>query len=308
MAEELRDFPDVLMETAVVCTADEGGESADGGILGAAYLTVTSSFFYPQYGDGRCFLRVNFQALPGSEQEIEASALLLRALQESLLALQERDPKHRLILQVFADAGKLAYTEFLMDCGFFPRHLMLAMECDLNQVTKCGLKRRESAGLTEASAEFPEAVPALPKGLRLTRHTDPDEFSYFDKHFKLSKAVFGVPDSIEELRFRLRHGTTVWAVMEGEKLIASMAAARINEETAAVEGIFCRKAYRRRGITAAMMTAVLEALAAEGFRRARLTLFSDNLPAFSLYRKLGFELAENILEFHYEENPGLRGY
>lgn len=282
MAEEICDFPELIPGSIVI--AEERGR-----FLGAAYLAKTPSFLRPELGDGRCFVRGAFRAVPGDSLEIEASEALLYALQESVRKLQERDKQHRIILQIYRDAKELLFTEFMMDCGFFPRHLMQAMERDLSI-------------LSEMPADLPE-------GLCLTRHTDPDEFAFFKKLSALSEEAFGgIPESIEALRFRIRHGAAVFAVMEGEKLIAAMTTAGIDEETAAAEGIFCRKEYQRRGITAAMMTAVLENLAAEGFRRVRLTLFSDNLPAFSLYRKLGFELAENIIEFHYETKPEHRGY
>ena len=57
-----------------------------------------------------------------------------------------------------------------------------------------------------------------------------------------------------------------------------------------------------------MMSAALRELAEQGYQRARLTLFSDNLPAWNLYRKLGYELTETMMEYHYETNPERRGY
>ncbi|MBR6405709.1 MAG: GNAT family N-acetyltransferase [Lachnospiraceae bacterium] len=282
MAEEICDFSELIPESIVAAEEEDR-------FLGAAYLAKTSSFMRPELGDGRCFVRGRFRAVPGDALEIEASEALLHALQESVRKLQDQDPEHRVILQIFRDAKELLFTEFMMDCGFFPQHMMLAMERDLSLPLE---------GLAE-----------LPEGFCLTRHADPDEFSYFEKHSALSSEAFGgMPDSIEELRFQIRHGTIVWAVTEGEKLIASMATAKINAETTATERIFCRKEYQRRGITTTMMSAVLRELAEQGYQRARLTLFSDNLPAWNLYRKLGYELTETMMEYHYETNPERRGY
>ena len=311
MAEELRNFPNVLLRTAVVAEEASGGRK--GGalkLLGAAYLTAAPSFLHPEFGDGRCFLRANFQALPGTEQEIEVSELLLRSLQKSLRKLQEKDPSHRIILQLFSDARKLAYMEFLMDCGFFPRYLMQVMERELEGPF-------EGFPL-QGSLDFGESLQASGKlssdrtdeaALSLTLHTDPDEHAYFEKHSAaFSEAFGGMPESTEELSYQMRHGAKVWAVMDGEKLAAAVTAIPADSETVMTEKVFCRKEYRRRGITEAMLRTVLRNLRDEGYKKARLTLFSDNLPAWNLYRKLGYELSENIIEFHYEVNPVLRGY
>ena len=300
MAEEIRGFSEVIPESIV-------SAEADGTFLGAAYLTACSSFRHPQCGDGRRFVRGTFRALPGSPLEIEASEALLHAMQESVRRLQQEDPAHRIILQLYRNAESLLSTEFLMDCGFFPQHLMLAMERDLwedaeeaDDVSRIFLPESGSDEDTaaESGSEF-----------LITLHTDPGEDDFLRQYEALSAEAFGgMPDSIAELRYRMRAGARVYAAEEDGKLIATVTVMKDSDRCAATENIFCRASYRRRGITAAMLRKVLWILREEGYEKARLTLFSDNLPAWNLYRKLGYELSENIIEYHYETSPKLRGF
>ena len=100
MAEEICDFSELIPESIVAAEEEDR-------FLGAAYLAKTSSFMRPELGDGRCFVRGRFRAVPGDALEIEASEALLHALQESVRKLQDQDPEHRVILQIFRDAKEL---------------------------------------------------------------------------------------------------------------------------------------------------------------------------------------------------------
>jgi ribosomal protein S18 acetylase RimI-like enzyme len=57
-------------------------------------------------------------------------------------------------------------------------------------------------------------------------------------------------------------------------------------------------AYRRRGIAHKLLEAALDLIRERGGKKAFLSVIDGNLPAYTLYEKLGFEHYSNSVEFH----------
>ena len=296
----------------------------------------------------RCFLKGVFQAVPGREEEVECSEALLRFLQDYTGKTQESYPRLRVVLQLFGDSSRLSYQEFLMSAGFQPKALMSVMERDLGDLSDLpehkklyfrtaedqglpklekrvkGFFRRLAGSIDPRSGGEEKRGTSVPDLRNLqyytsAHHWDPEAYRL------LSKACFqGMPDSTEDIDFLLDHGGTFYfaeePVPEPENvwdeaphftpgsLIATVMTWRIDRETAATENICCREDFRRLGVTTGILANVLEELREEGFKTARLNIFSDNIPAYRLYRNLGYEIVRNLIEYHYETRPEYRDY
>ena len=343
MAEDLMSQGNLLRDTAVLAFSEEED------FLGAAYLLKTSSFTerIPEPGTAKkdetaaalfpgkqselpCFLKGVFQAIPGPG-EIEVSEKLLEHLKKCTEELQEKKPENRIILQIFGDAGALAYQEFLMEEGFQPKQLMTRMECSLTDLSDLSRGKgiafsegRESGGFQEKFKGFLKNMIRVlnprdtafdgededggPDLSRLGYYTSDDHWDP-EAYRSLSMEAFGnMPDSEEDIAFLLDHGGKVYFAEDGEGLVSTVMTYRLDRETAATENICCCAKYRRRGVTYGLLKEVLYRLQEQGYEKARLNIFSDNLPAFSLYRKLGYEVTGNLIEYHYETRPRYRAY
>jgi len=98
-----------------------------------------------------------------------------------------------------------------------------------------------------------------------------------------------------------RYGETEWRdrAAEGLKVVAlDRGAVALVAATAKPEGLYLysmwvRPSHRGRGIGEALVRAVLEWAAEEGWKVVVLRVWVDNLPARRLYRRLGFVQAED---------------
>ena len=219
-----------------------------------------------------------FLAVPGSPEEVECTALLLERLQECYEDIREDYPRKRIILRTWCRAGALAKLEFLTGFGFRAMNVTQVMEKVLSE-------------------EFTDSDPA-PVEMSLKKELAPEEIP---DYLSANENAFSVPDSMEELKLKLSGpgGGIALAKKEG-KIIASVTVWEEDNETASTENIFCVDRYRNRGITTALILFTHRYLFAAGYKKARLTVFGDNLPAMNLYLKLGYEITDVILEMHYE--------
>ena len=181
-----------------------------------------------------------------------------------------------LYMRLWCRAGDTAYLDFLYENGFVSLMTNNVMEYDLE------------------SGE-PDADPSSRvKELLLD---DPAET---EAYFRSNEGAFGVRDSEEELRFRIRNFEGhVYALMEGNEVAASVTVWDMGDGRAATENIFCHEDHRRQGLTTRLIRAVLDRLKKDGFKKAALTCFGSNLPAMKLYRKLGYETSNVLLGMHY---------
>ena len=65
-----------------------------------------------------------------------------------------------------------------------------------------------------------------------------------------------------------------------------------------MDGFYLREEYRRRGLGAALLTAVLAELAAPGFERLLVTVAPENEAALRLYRRRGFAMVATLPRFY----------
>lgn len=89
----------------------------------------------------------------------------------------------------------------------------------------------------------------------------------------------------------------VWE--EDDQLIGTVLATRRGfTDTWIIGNVGVIPEYRRRGIAKQLVSAILELIRERGGKRAILGVIAENLPAYSLYEKLGFEDYGGSIDFH----------
>lgn len=283
---ELKYHQDVIKDS--VCIALQDGAFAGIGFLiaGATYRVIDErELRYYQ-------ISVEYKAVEGTEWEIEASEAILEDLKLSFEDICNEYPEKRLILRLWSNGANNAYIEFLMMMEFRPMKVtpILEKRLDCNQ-------KQAGALMEQARAD----IRAIGSALTITEIFPNRDEHMMSEYLRSNGSAFEVEDSSAELCFRMEGPfTKVFAVMEGETVVASVTVWKITEEQAATENIFCIDGYRNRGITTALLQYAFAFLRQEGFSRASLTVFGDNQPAVQLYFKLGYELTGTLLEMHYE--------
>ena len=65
--------------------------------------------------------------------------------------------------------------------------------------------------------------------------------------------------------------------------------------------------HRRRGVSEKLLHRILEIGKRQGYSKAQVNMYIGNEPALRLYRKLGFELVEEIFDEYFEKSIGSPG-
>ncbi|WP_263408531.1 ribosomal protein S18-alanine N-acetyltransferase [Terriglobus tenax] len=111
--------------------------------------------------------------------------------------------------------------------------------------------------------------------------------------FSLQTAAPGMPPWTEIHWLELLHSDAVVLIAEMDGVAAGCAVVSMvripGETTAELEAIVVTAKYRRTGLGEAMMREMMATVQAEGAVRLLLEVRTGNLPAISLYQKLGFE-------------------
>lgn len=287
---EIKYHPDMIKDS--ICLAVSGTKVIGVGVLksGATFLKINEQDL-PYY-----FLHAEYvtDETADADDQVVASDLLLKDLKASYESIQEQYPNKRIILRLWCNAMKTDYQEFLMYQGF------RAM-----RVTPILARQLE-----ESDTEYGQNVIELKNGESLEiKEMDPNDEMFARAYLETNGEAFEVEDSINELRFTMGgEDSHVFAVMKGERVIAALTTWVVNEGRTATENIFCAKDYRHMGVTSALLRYVFGYLKNKGYENVSLTVFGDNQPAQQLYLKMGYELAGNMIELHYEKNYQNIGY
>lgn len=104
----------------------------------------------------------------------------------------------------------------------------------------------------------------------------------------LEKVCFNDPWSENSVRSELDNELAFWLVaVDGEKVAGYVGSQTVLGE-ADMMNLAVSPEYRRRGLGRALVTALVDALAAKGAHCLTLEVRASNGPAVSLYEKLGF--------------------
>lgn len=181
-------------------------------------------------------------------------------------------------LQTFVNVRHETELEFFVSQGFFIVNTMLMMEKDLEEPV--------DQMSSKIPAEFKE-YDFKAEGLK--------------RYLKANKAGFdGIQDPEEQIIDQISqpHGTIHIAEKKGD-ILASVTTWDMGDGVFATENVFTVPKAREQGLAAALLTRVLELLKNKGAKRARLSVYGDDLPALLLYIKLGYHILDSNYELRY---------
>ena len=118
---------------------------------------------------------------------------------------------------------------------------------------------------------------------------------------ELEKLCFSDPWSEKSIETELSCRLSVWLVaLEGEQVVGYVGSQTVIDESDMMN-IAVHPDFRRRGIAEALVAELEAALRQRGSRALTLEVRDSNLPAITLYEKLGF--AQVGLRKNYYRNP-----
>ena len=288
LKKEIEKHGDVLKETISVAVDD-------GILLGICFLTATSSYRYADR-EHPGYLNMNFEVIPG-ENEVEVSALLIDTLIKDYKFICKKEKNKRIILRTFCSASSNEYLSFLTSFGFRAHYFMYRMKKDLT-----------GAVPVQGNGDFEFDIFSKDRkreriSVRTIRAGSDGSIDGLEDYFEANGRAFGIPDSENELEFRLKEQNGVQFIARaGDKLVAAVSVWENGRGSVSTENIFCSEEYRRCGVTEKMLRGVSSYLAGKGYREATLFVYGVNTFAVALYTKLGYNIYGGLLHMLYEED------
>ena len=281
-AEVLRFHGDVIPGSAAAVVRTEAGKASKGKavthFLGAGFLLEGPSYHARERCPGLPFYNIHMDfAVDYTDPEaVPAAEMLLEELIARCGVLKTEAPERTLALTYWVRSEARETRAFLESFGFREVYRMYHMV-------------REIGG--EAGEAPAESDPAITETDLLSAKAMKD---YVDA----TEEAYGVPDSEEEMRFRiLRQGARIFTI-EGKTFVTVW---DLGNGEAVTENIFTKKAFRHRGLAKRLLAGVSERLRAEGLMRLSLNVYPKYAArALRMYRTLGYRRQYTFIEMHKE--------
>ncbi len=270
--KEIRFHQDVIPESALFAFASEkktgllaANAPKKAELLGLGVLMRNPADTY---------VSLEFDVDVRDSRGVDAAVGLMNHLMDCFDSLHEEEPEKYGTLRMWCKKSDTALLEFLNDCGFSEKNEMLKMR----------------------KAFEPEKTASEPfEMLDLLRESEMEEY------LNANAEGFGIPDSPNEMRFRIFHcQARVFGVKSKDRMIACVTVWPEKDGWSATENVFCRTDFRRQGITSGLLLAVHQMLRKEGAVGACLNVYADDEPAIRMYEKIGYRETGRLVELHYQ--------
>jgi ribosomal protein S18 acetylase RimI-like enzyme len=137
----------------------------------------------------------------------------------------------------------------------------------------------------------------------LTRGVQEQEVKNFVDLLRTAKALWPLIALGQILSPRLRNALKGFIWEEDGKPVGLVASGEGANHTWWIANLAVLPAYRRRGIASRLAHAVIEIAKSLGGETMTLDVIAENLPAYQLYQRLGFETYNSSIEFLAPINP-----
>lgn len=133
-----------------------------------------------------------------------------------------------------------------------------------------------------------------------------DSVSLYDtsdlsEYMKANAKGFGVADPIDRIEEELTYKNAgIYVLKEKGKIVSSVTVWDYDDETVSTENIFTIPKYRGKNYALRVFSHALSESYDRGMRRARLTVYSTDVPAIKMYMKFGFKITKVLQEFSHE--------
>jgi len=285
--EEINHHGDVIKSSVSVAVKD--GEP-----VGIGFLIATSSYRYAD-SDKKGYIDMEYAAVE-TEETVEIYALMIDELINEYRNICGKEPDKKIILRTFCSASSTEYMSFLASFGFRAEHFMYRMRRDLTEV---------APSLCDGNYSFliPDSKGKNEKiDVDIVKASDNGEIRGLEGYFEANGSAFGVPDSENELKYRLlKQNGVQFIARSGGKVVAAVSVWENGKDRVSTENIFCVKEYRQRGITETLLRGVCGYLSGKGYREATLFVYGVNNYAVNLYTKLGYNIFGGLLHMLYED-------
>lgn len=282
---------------------DSHGDVMDGTIsvalekghpVGICFLMATSTY-HSADREHPGYLNMEYQAV-SDENEIEVCALLIDTLIADYRRICSEEPDKRIILRTFVSSSSTEYMSYLSSFGFRAQYFMYRMRKDLTEVVPEGgdgsfsFRIKNKAGASEKI------------DVRAVRIGQDGSADGLEGYFEANGSVFGVPDSENELIFRLREQNGVQFIASAKgRVVAAVSVWENGPVSVSTENIFCIEEYRRLGVTEELLRRVCAYLAGKGYKEATLFVYGVNTYATALYTKLGYNIFGGTMHMLFED-------
>lgn len=176
-------------------------------------------------------------------------------------------------LQTFVTPNHLAELQFFLMNGYYIENTLLTMECDLDREwAETDADIHVDTGILDIDHELTEYIKADGLGFETT-----------GSHEKVSEQLS-------------KPGAKVYIARVKKNMVSAVTTWQEPDNILCTENIFTIPKYRGKHIAAALLSKILKAGRAEGYKKARLTVYGDNVEAISLYLNMGYVVTDTIYE------------
>ncbi len=294
IANRIAGQSDVIRDSICIALSD--------GVFEAVGCLQADSTFLRNREGSPSFLNMMYKAVQ-NEDEAEASVVVIEELKYRFEKIRKQNPTADVRMRTWVHAESTALTDLMYDEGFFVGAVMNMMSRPVEETDR--LTEPSSGQPYEDESELsPEKYTQWFEAQGRSEEIEYRELCYnspeWNDYFALSERCYGAADSENELRFRLKQPKSrVLCAFAGDVPVAALTIWPVSDERYATENVFCEPGYRRRGITEKLLRYAWSILCDEGAALAVLSVYADNLPAVSLYRKCGYTTDRCLLELQY---------
>lgn len=252
----------------------------DGIVLGISALAYDGTWYYldsDRKDIDKYLCQITLEMSEAYESEVEVKDALLWALKNRLREQKKKYQDKTLAIRTWCDSDDINEQQFYLRHGFGEDTIKWILKYNLSKEIK----------------EYD-----IPDNIVIEEHSF--EGDGMKRYSTANGLGYGVPDSEDEMWFKLQGGdTNVYVAKDGDTIVSSTTIWKINDERYATENVFTIPDYRRKNIGRATLAYALQECRKRNAKIATLTCIGDNISAIAMYLGMGYEVMDHQIEMHF---------